>query len=63
MHIEKVETIFSDGRHNAFTNIDFWKGKYYVARRSAPTHASPGEPGWGDDLETGVIRLLESDGT
>ena len=39
--MEKVETIYSDGRHNGFTSLARWRSKYYVAFRSATTHASP----------------------
>ena len=60
MRIEKVDKIFSDGRHNAFTSIEFWKGKYYVAFRSADSHASPHEVGGDTDLASGHITLLES---
>ncbi|MFH1008863.1 MAG: hypothetical protein V1800_15415 [Candidatus Latescibacterota bacterium] len=43
--------IYSDGRHNAFTDIEYWKGHYYVAFRNAGNHVRPGD--YGDVL---VIR-------
>ena len=61
VHIEKVETIYSDGRHNAFTSICRWRGKYCIAFRSALSHASPSDIGWEDKaLQGGCIKLLES---
>ena len=60
MYIEKVNKIFSDGRHNAFTDIDIWKGKYYVVFRSADSHASPHEIGNPGKIGLGHITLLES---
>ena len=59
--IESAETIHSDGRHNAFTSMVRWRGRYYVAFRSAGTHAATWEDGWGDVPATyGRIMLLES---
>ena len=59
--IEKTQTIYSDGRHNAFTSMARWRGKYYIAFRSADTHAATWEDGWGDAPATyGRIMLLES---
>jgi len=59
--LEYVDTIFSDGRHNAFTSICRWRDKYYVAFRSSSTHASPGDKGWkGSGLRGGHVKLLES---
>jgi len=37
----KVEKIFSNGLHNAFTDIAFWKGYYYLAFRTGTAHSSP----------------------
>ena len=59
--IEQTETIYSDGRHNAFTSMVCWRDRYYVAFRSAETHAATWEDGWGDSPATyGKIMLLES---
>ena len=59
--IENTETIYSDGRHNAFTSMVRWRDRYYVAFRSADTHAATWEDGWGDAPATyGRIMLLES---
>ena len=59
--IESVDTIYTDGRHNGFTSLAHWRGKYYVAFRSATTHASPWDEGWEElNLEPGKIMLVES---
>ena len=50
-YIQSIRKIYSDGRHNAFTDIEYWKGHYYVAFRNAGRHAVPGD--YGDVL---VIR-------
>lgn len=61
IEVEKVETIFSDGNHNAFTSIATWRGSYYVAFRSANTHATPWDEGWEDlDVKRGHITLAQS---
>ena len=49
--IKSIKKIYSDGRHNAFTDIESWKGTYYVTFRNAASHARPGH--YGDVL---VIR-------
>ena len=41
-HIKSIRKIFSDGRHNAFTDIEYWKGRYYVAFRNGNGHARSG---------------------
>ena len=41
-YIKNIKKIYSDGRHNAFTDIETWKGHYYVAFRNGNGHASPG---------------------
>ena len=51
MLVERVDKVFSDGRWNGCTNIDFWKGKYYLVFRSAMGH---------DKSLPGQITLLES---
>ena len=40
--IKSIKKIYSDGRHNAFTDIEYWKGRYYVAFRNGNGHARPG---------------------
>jgi len=50
-YIKGIKKIYSDGRHNAFTDIEYWKGHYYVTFRNAGRHAYPGD--YGDIL---VIR-------
>ncbi len=40
--IIKVRKIYSDGRHNAFTDMEYWKGYYYIAFRNGNGHARPG---------------------
>ena len=51
VRIKEIRKIYSDGRHNAFTDMEYWKGHYYVAFRNAGGHARPGD--YGDIL---VIR-------
>ena len=61
IHLENVRTIHTDGEHHAFTSIARWRGKYYVAFRSATSHATPWDEGWEEiDLEPGRITLAES---
>lgn len=36
--LEWVRKIFDDGMHNAFTDLKFWKGYYYVSFRRAEQH-------------------------
>ena len=40
--IKNIRKIYSDGRHNAFTDMEYWKGHYYVAFRNGNGHARPG---------------------
>ncbi len=40
--ITSISKIHSDGRHNAFTDMEYWKGHYYVAFRNGNGHARPG---------------------
>jgi hypothetical protein len=49
----KVQRIYADGRHNAFTSLVSWHGQLYVAFRSGTQHARPGCP-------DGQIRILRS---
>ncbi len=41
----RLQRVFGDGRHNAFTDLLFWKGHYYLTFRAAETHGitPPGE--------------------
>ena len=50
-HIKSIKKIYSDGRHSAFTDMETWKGRYYVTFRNGGGHARPGD--YGDVL---VIR-------
>ena len=50
-HIKSIKKIYSDGRHSAFTDMEYWKGRYYVTFRNGGGHARPGD--YGDVL---VIR-------
>ena len=40
-----VERLFGDGHHNAFTDLKFWKGRYYLCFRTAQSHGvtDPGD--------------------
>jgi len=49
--INWVRTVYEDGRHNAFTDVKLFQGRWYVCFRSATSHA-------GMD---GVIRVIASD--
>ena len=51
-HLKSIRKIYSDGRHSAFTDMEHWKGQYYVSFRNGPRH--PTLPGmWGSGL---IIR-------
>ncbi len=39
MHIQHLRKIVADGRHNAFTGMAFFKGRYFVVFRSGAHHA------------------------
>ena len=43
--IKSIKKIYGDGRHNAFTDIEYWKGHYYVSFRNAGGHVHPGDHG------------------
>lgn len=49
--IKWVREIYADGRHNAFTDLKHYRGRWYVCFRSGTSHAS---------LD-GVIRVLVSE--
>jgi len=40
-----LDRLFADGYHNAFTDLRYWKGHYYLCFRTAQTHgvATPGD--------------------
>jgi hypothetical protein len=40
MQLDSVHTIYHDGRHNAFTDLVRWKGKYWVCFRNGSEHRS-----------------------
>ncbi|MEW6750533.1 MAG: sialidase family protein [Candidatus Latescibacterota bacterium] len=40
MQLRSVQTIYRDGKHNAFTGIARWRGKYWACFRSAASHCS-----------------------
>lgn len=48
--IDWMQTVYSDGRHNAFTDLILWKGLYYVCFRHGESHMSM----------DGEIRILSS---
>ena len=51
-YIKSIRKIYSDGRHNAFTDMEYWNGHYYVSFRNGPRH--PTLPGmWGSGM---IIR-------
>ena len=61
IEIERVQTIYSDGQHHAFTSITQWRDRFYVAFRTATSHATPWDKGWENvDLQPGYITLAES---
>jgi len=49
--INWLRTVYSDGRHNAFTDLKRFDGRWYVCFRSGESHASM----------DGVIRVMASD--
>jgi len=49
--INWLRTVYEDGRHNAFTDLKLWRGRYYVTFRSGEAHGS----------YDGTIRVLASD--
>jgi len=38
--VKWLRTVYEDGRHNAFTDIRLFRGRYYICFRSATTHGS-----------------------
>lgn len=36
-----IERLFADGCHNAFTDLAFWNGRYYLGFRKGQTHLGP----------------------
>ena len=40
MEILSNKTLFHDGRHNAFTSLVHWKGRYWLTFRNGSTHRS-----------------------
>jgi len=61
--VDRVQTIFSDGRHNAFTSMCRWKGTYYVAFRSALTHPPVYHKDWqgsGHKVKGGHVKVVRS---
>jgi len=50
MRIVEVRKVFDDGRHNAFTDLIWWRGELYLTFRSATDHMS----------RDGCIRILRS---
>lgn len=43
MRIEWVKDVFSDGHHNAFTSLAFWRGCYWLTFRSGQSHGGVGK--------------------
>ena len=41
----QIERLFADGNHNAFTDLMYWNGQYYLCFRTARSHGvnSPGD--------------------
>jgi len=58
-YIKDMKKIYSDGRHNAFTDMEYWKGYYYVTFQNAGGHAVPGD--YGDILVIRSQNLKEWD--
>ena len=44
-NLVRVDTVYADGRHNAFTDLVRWHGTYYLAFRTADSHGlqTPGD--------------------
>ena len=36
-----LQKVYDDGWHNAFTDLEYWKGEYYLSFRNGLRHASP----------------------
>ncbi len=43
--VTSIDKIYSDGRHSAFTDMELWKGQYYVSFRNSGGHARPNDYG------------------
>ena len=48
-----VRKVYDNGRHNAFTSLARWRGRLYLAFRTADSHANP-------DTPEGVVTVLSS---
>ncbi len=42
MQLKWIKKVYSDGTHNAFTGLAFFKGSYFLAFRNGERHSSPG---------------------
>ena len=42
MQLEWIKRVYSDGKHNAFTGLTLFKGRYFLAFRNGEQHGSPG---------------------
>lgn len=38
IRLDQITTVYDDGRHNAFTSIARWRGRYWLAFRQATSH-------------------------
>jgi len=52
MNIQWIEKIASDGKHNAFTTMTYFKGRYFIAFRRGGKHA--------DDQGTQVVMISDN---
>jgi len=48
-----IRKVYDNGRHNAFTSLARWRGRLYLAFRTANDHANPSAP-------EGVVTILAS---
>lgn len=60
MKLKWVRKVFSDGNHNAFTGLTWFKGQFILAFRSGPRHGRHGE--FPDEPGGYQVRMTSADG-
>ncbi|MCD6563668.1 MAG: hypothetical protein J7K23_07150 [Thermoproteales archaeon] len=53
MNLEKLITVWADGNYNAFTDMIYWRGEYYITFRQGSAHFIP-------DVADGKIMVIKS---